>query len=90
MKLSIRKYFSKILTRNFDHYEGFSQNYQGPCPFTAVSSICNQRSLRRSTNKHLWNALTTVTRAGSIVGEFILGTNYGLIKCSVEIFLLLG
>ena len=45
MKLSIEKYFSKILARNFDHYEGFSQNYQWPSPFTAIPSICNQRSL---------------------------------------------
>ena len=42
MKLSIKKYFSKILTRNFDHYEGFRQSYQMIGPFTAIKSICNQ------------------------------------------------
>ena len=35
----------KVFFKNFDHYEGFSQNYQRPGPFTAIPSICNQRSL---------------------------------------------
>ena len=39
------KLFSKILTRNFDPYEGFRQAYSRPGPFTAIPSICNQRSL---------------------------------------------
>ena len=45
MKLSIWKYFSKILNRYFDHCEGFSQNYRRWRPFTAIPSICNQRCL---------------------------------------------
>ena len=57
MKLSIRKYFSKILTRNFDHYEGFSQNYQRPGPFTAIPSICNQRSLHKAKKLGIYSKL---------------------------------
>ena len=34
-----------MLTRNFDPYEGFRQAYSRPGPFTAIPSICNQRSL---------------------------------------------
>ena len=45
MKLSIRKYFSKFLTRNVDHYEGFRQYFIMIGSFTAIPSICNQRSL---------------------------------------------
>ena len=45
IKLSIWKYFSKILTRNVDHYEGFWQSFTMIGPFTAIPSICNQRSL---------------------------------------------
>ena len=33
------------MTRNFDPYEGFRQAYSRPRPFTAIPSICNQRSL---------------------------------------------
>ena len=51
MKLSIKKYFSKIWNRNFDHYEGFRQSYQMIGPFTAIPSICNQRSL---THPYIW------------------------------------
>ena len=49
MKLSIRKYFSINLTRNFDHHEGFRQYFIMIGPFTAIPSICNQRSLLRPT-----------------------------------------
>ena len=60
MKLSIRKYLSKILTRNIDHYEGFSQNYQRFRPFTAILSICNQRSLTNCTNYKQRHLVTQV------------------------------
>ena len=33
------------MTRNFDPYEGFRQSYSRPGLFTAILSICNQRSL---------------------------------------------
>ena len=50
MKLSIRKYFSKLLTRNFDHYEGFRQYYIMIGSFTAIPSMCDQRSLNNLSN----------------------------------------
>jgi hypothetical protein len=37
------------LTRNFDPDEEFRQVYSRPGPFTAIPSICNQRSLDRLT-----------------------------------------
>ena len=49
-KLSIWKYFSNFLTRNFHHYEEFKQSYKMIGPFTALPSICSQRSLGR----HVW------------------------------------
>ena len=60
MKLSIKKYFSKIWTRNFDHYEEFRQSYSRPGPFTAIPSICSQRSLIQSTY-HLMRKLLKIS-----------------------------
>ena len=45
MKLSIWKYFSKILLRNFHQFQGLSLSYSRPGHFGAIPSICNQRSL---------------------------------------------
>ena len=49
MKLSTRKYFSKILLRNFNHLQGFTPTYIMFGPFRAILSICNQRSLHHCT-----------------------------------------
>ena len=35
----------KVIFKNFDPYEGFRQAYTRPGPFTAIPSICNQRTL---------------------------------------------
>ena len=45
------RFFGYLDTRNFDPYEGFRQAYSRPGPFTAIPSICNQRSLINTT-KH--------------------------------------
>ena len=42
-------FFKKI----FDHYEGFSQNYQRPGTFTAIPSICNQMSLTQCSGRDI-------------------------------------
>ena len=51
MKLSISKYFAKILLRNVHQFQGLSpilhQTYSRPGHFGAIPSICNQRSLPR-------------------------------------------
>ena len=74
IKLFIRKYFSKILNRNFDHCEGFSQNYQRWRPFTAIPSICNQRSLVESTFSFqlLSYSIEHPTHAGFLKFYFIM------------------
>ena len=45
MKLSIWKYFSKILLRNFHRFQGFRRSFLMSGPLRAIPSICNQRSL---------------------------------------------
>ena len=45
MKLTIWKYFSKILLRIFHQFHGLSLSYSRPGQFEAIPSICNQRSL---------------------------------------------
>ena len=45
MKLSIWKYFSKILLKMFHIFQGFRQSYIRSGPFRSIPSIWNQRSL---------------------------------------------
>jgi hypothetical protein len=45
IKLSIWKYFSKILLRSFHQFQGLSLSYSRPGHFGAIPSICNQRFL---------------------------------------------
>ena len=45
MKLSIWKYFSKLLLKNFHQFQGLNLSYNRPGHFGAIPSICNQRSL---------------------------------------------
>ena len=54
MKLSIWKYFSKSLLRNFHQFQGFRPSFLMSRPFTAIQSICNQRTLVQDEKMDFW------------------------------------
>ena len=60
MKLSIWKYFSKLLLRNFNHLQGFRPVYIMSGPFRAIPSICNQRSLNGPKTSFVWSILSHI------------------------------
>ena len=64
-KIIHQKLFSKILTRNFDQCEGFRWR---PGPFTAIPSICNQRSLYKTPIKDPDTAMGFVDKLRHIHG----------------------
>ena len=42
MKLTVGKYFSQILLRNFNHFEGFRQSYLTSSPFRAIRPFASE------------------------------------------------